>query len=751
MVAYPYSEDNDKNTLLDVLRQVALVSGAGLSAYKPPSGPHGSAPSPAPIGAMLTAGGLLLGQAQDKRRDRIVNSIGSQLQLGELDFDQAARRLAESGQGSKDNFEKLRSIYQAQQEDKIKNPLMALISGERQGSDLSAPLVPGAQGPEPPPFMQRSAEGNAARLNKFFDEGGPAAYAQYAMLNPTGANVAISLHNEQGAMKRAQMREALERDKMNRDMEIARTGALAHRVMMDPRAPLEDQVAAIEAYRAAGGPGADAMAMQKYPLERRHAIAAERRAQTGETREQAGERRAQIEFDRVRRARAATDVLYNISVDANATPQQKQQAMSTAIREGAPKEYVDFIVNNGKRLTPQVEAYLQALDAPKDPLGHYAAEDVAAALRRALEDENWRLQALRDSNIQAELLKEQGMYWDSPMGPAVAKEKVDPRTMRNPEEEMSRRQAYEAGNYINMPAETQESIRNLQRVADLAERYQVITSGGYVTKQIAAETGLPEGEIFSGVLWKGGDSDLRALAARGLSAVTLGWNSIAQNKQGRVLNAIDRTVNGLLTLIPKTLGKDVGNTAVEEAKRAKDLFSQTHAEFALRLFSPKLTIKLPATAEQANVQSEMLKGMLLNIYTRNIAWNPYKDINSPDWRVYAEMLPEYLRPTELQEKIKQELAKTGPRRATGRERVVPPPPQSWMPQTQVVAPQAEQPQTAQPQTAQPQTAQPQTAQPQTAQPQAAKAGTSMDQFQQAGDALKEALKAMQQRQLQGTP
>jgi len=333
------------------------------------------------------------------------------------------------------------------------------------------------------------------------------------------------------------------------------------------------------------------------------------------------------------------------------------------------------------------------------------------------------------------------MYWDSPMGPAIAKEKVDPRTMRNPNEEMSRRQAYEAGNYINMPTETQEAIRNLQRVADLAERYQVITSGGYVTKQIAAETGLPEGEIFSGVLWKGGDSDLRALAARGLSAVTLGWNSIAQNQQGRVLNAIDRTVNGLLTLIPKTLGKDVGNTANEEAKRAKDLFSQTHGEFALRLFSPKLTIKLPATSEQANVQSEMLKGMLLNIYTRNIAWNPYKDINSPDWRVYAEMLPEYLRPPELQEKIKQEFAKTGPRRATGRERVVPPPSQSWMPQTQVIAPQTEQSQVGAPQAEQ----------PQAEQPQAAKAGTSMDQFQQAGDALKEALKAMQQRQLQGTP
>jgi len=253
MVAYPYSEDNDKNTLLDILRQVALVSGAGLSAYKPPKGPHGSAPSPAPIGAMLTAGGLLLGQAQDKRRDRIVNSIGSQLQLGELNFDQAAQQLAESGQGSKNNFEKLRSIYQAQQEDKIKNPLMALISGERQGSDLSAPLVPGAQGPEPPLFMQRSAEGNAARLNKFFDEGGPAAYALYAMLNPTGANAAISLHNEQGAMKRAQMKAVIDAAKLAKEEDEQAKGAAFLKAYYDPTVKLADLSSLGAAYTQAGG------------------------------------------------------------------------------------------------------------------------------------------------------------------------------------------------------------------------------------------------------------------------------------------------------------------------------------------------------------------------------------------------------------------------------------------------------------------------------------------------------------------
>ena len=184
------------------------------------------------------AGSQLMEQGQDRRRNRAVQSTLAQVGLGELDFDQGMRQLAERGVYTPESEKALRETYQARQEDAIRNPLMAMMQGQNLEGGFAAPLREGEQGPPTPLFMQRSPEGASARLNKFFDEGGPGAIAQFAMLNPAAASAAIAWRNEQGAQQRAQAKAQQDMFKLARDQ--ARDAKLAELVTarMTPGTPL---------------------------------------------------------------------------------------------------------------------------------------------------------------------------------------------------------------------------------------------------------------------------------------------------------------------------------------------------------------------------------------------------------------------------------------------------------------------------------------------------------------------------------
>lgn len=256
----PYTQPT--NSWVDILRQAALVSGAGLSKLRPVKGMGGlSTPDYAPLGALLSGVGALIGEGQKRRRENTVQSIAAQIGLGELDLAQGQRQLAERGYFTPDADQRLRDIATKSQLDKISQPTLAYLAGQqRPGMPTESPglspvaqemrqLPPGVLGPPqapgpsdvagPPrapissaaPFLRPTSQVDDAssRINRLVlgedGSGDVGGVTQLALaLGPQAGNLALGMIGQQQARKDA-MAQA-ERDRLKFEREKAREAAL---------------------------------------------------------------------------------------------------------------------------------------------------------------------------------------------------------------------------------------------------------------------------------------------------------------------------------------------------------------------------------------------------------------------------------------------------------------------------------------------------------------------------------------------
>lgn len=191
-----------RGSFMDVLRTLAIIGGAGLSAD-----PRGR-----PLGQMLTAGGLLMAEAQDNRRKDLVNSLLAQFQAGEADAPETRQALMEGGVWSPGVQGYLSKVQEQRQLEPLKATAASLLAGRSPAPTGGAsPLMPPPDATEAgtglltreaerverdraPALLKRDAGRDRDLWNVT-----PRELANIAVLSPTAANSIMGMQQLRAA------------------------------------------------------------------------------------------------------------------------------------------------------------------------------------------------------------------------------------------------------------------------------------------------------------------------------------------------------------------------------------------------------------------------------------------------------------------------------------------------------------------------------------------------------------------------
>ena len=224
-----------------------------------------------------------------------------------------------------------------------------------------------------------------------------------------------------------------------------------------------------------------------------------------------------------------------------------------------------------------------------------------AALHAQLEAKNQRDQQERVFANQREFLElqtrtglkaDEERFAQQPLPPSYSEWYVDPKTGQGPPVQVRARDI-DPSQYIRMSPTVQPRYQALMTLAGNVQRLRTIAQGG-VDKD-GTITGKP-GSYFDGVL----NSDpgfFQKVDAKG----SLLLSKFSGTPLYEYADLYNKTREGLLSTMARSVGSEVGNIAVPEGERFRNLIpaSGTGAE-------------LPVSAREAHLQFEMLQGLIQN-------------------------------------------------------------------------------------------------------------------------------------------